>query len=674
MAAGPQQQQLYATRSGAGAAAAAARTTPTPPQQQQANGDGDAVAAASAQLLAQPQYLPFTAAAFSAADFTSRVLAGSRTTAAAQSEELRSNVRRLDAVLGAAVAAGHSELLTHARRMSDAEAGAREVAAAVASLQAAARRARAEVEGPYLAAALKARQLGALHSTVELLRALLLRLKLTAKLRALLEPSSSSASSASAEPLDLQKAAKLLSDIAAAADFGSGSGYADAGAGGGDGLAVPKRDGLAGVALAAADAPWLEAAGLAVREKAHAALSEGMDSMSQAKVGAALQVFFNLGELAPAVDGLITKQLHELERAARSALDSRHLSLGVAAAARGEGGIGGGGPGGARGLTLPQPGAAGSWQERLWAGLKGVADVFVAGGAAVWHLQRVAAKKRDPLSHVLFLDELCGGGANDGGGGEEEGGGGAPQLLTDRYWCVLFCLGWGCFEWFASSTHLPMHLNPHPPKTSPIRPLQHPRSEALRVLSDAFATASKPSKGGFVREALSSGYPKLVTLLEASFSRLLQETGGVRGVPPAVAAGQLPALLAAAAPFRDSYLAASLGRLQDVINHAFGGGGRPLPSPADVQKCIAAMHEELRAAGGSEVMSSQVAAVVGSALQLLSQRAEYMAAAGPEMRELQIGPLTAGGAGGGVGMGGGGPSQAQLRNIALASQLQEVHR
>lgn len=181
------------------------------------------------------------------------------------------------------------------------------------------------------------------------------------------------------------------------------------------------------------------------------------------------------------------------------------------------------------------------------------------------------------------------------------------------------------------------------------------------MLGEAFNTAAKPSKGGFVREALSAGYPKLVAALEAAFARLQQDTR-VRGVAQAVLPEQLPALLAVATPFRDAYLAAALGRLQDVVGSAFPGSGRALPSPADVQKCIAAMHGELRAAGGSGQLAGQVAGVVGKALQLLSQRAEYMAAAGPELRGVVLMP------------GGGGASAAQQRNIALASQLQEVHR
>lgn len=142
--------------------------------------------------------------------------------------------------------------------------------------------------------------------------------------------------------------------------------------------------------------------------------------MSQAKVGAALQVFFNLGELGVAVDGLIMRHVHDLDKAARTALDSRHLSLSLGTAATSSSSSSSG-PGGARGVALPQPGAAGSWQDKLWQGLRTVCDTLVAGGVAVWHLQRVAAKKRDPLSHVLFLDDLC-------------SASGGTQLLTDKYW------------------------------------------------------------------------------------------------------------------------------------------------------------------------------------------------------------------------------------------------
>lgn len=97
-------------------------------------------------------------------------------------------------------------------------------------------------------------------------------------------------------------------------------------------------------------------------------LIDGMESLSQAKVGSALQVFFNLDQLQQAIDSVLHQHLHELERSFRQALDSRHLSMTASAALAGTAAAGGGvgatsiGPGGARGLVMPAPGAAGSWQ------------------------------------------------------------------------------------------------------------------------------------------------------------------------------------------------------------------------------------------------------------------------------------------------------------------------
>ncbi len=47
-------------------------------------------------------------------------------------------------------------------------------------------------------------------------------------------------------------------------------------------------------------------------------------------------------------------------------------------------------------------------QDKLWQGLRAAGEQLQASTVAVWHLQRVVAKKRDPLSHVCFLDVLCG--------------------------------------------------------------------------------------------------------------------------------------------------------------------------------------------------------------------------------------------------------------------------
>jgi hypothetical protein len=50
------------------------------------------------------------------------------------------------------------------------------------------------------------------------------------------------------------------------------------------------------------------------------------------------------------------------------------------------------------------------------------------------------------------------------------------------------------------------------------------RARMTKSLTEAMAAASNPAKGGFVREALISTYPKLDAMLEATFERLQRET------------------------------------------------------------------------------------------------------------------------------------------------------
>lgn len=158
-------------------------------------------------LLESPLYAPFLAESFDVSQFTSRVLAGSQTTAQAQSEQLRDGVRMLEAELAAEVTSKNKALLRNVKRMLDAEVALGDVVLSVDSLQSAVRRIRAEIAAPYEHIKARAAQLSNLHATVETLRHLIHRMKLVQKLRAQIQ--------GPANALDLAKAAKLITDIRA---------------------------------------------------------------------------------------------------------------------------------------------------------------------------------------------------------------------------------------------------------------------------------------------------------------------------------------------------------------------------------------------------------------------------------------------------------------------------
>lgn len=189
-------------------------------------------------LLSLPRFEPFLNPQFNAAEFTSHVLASSRTSAQTQAEELKQGVKQLEQALTNHVLDHHQDLLQHARRLADTEHSLQDVILSVSSLQASVKRIRAEVEGPYKQVKLKTRQLHNMHDTIQLLRHLIHRLKLVQKLKQQL--------SASPALLDLAKVAKLLTDI----------------------NAISSEADLSGIAAAEADEVFLQTAAAQIQDQA----------------------------------------------------------------------------------------------------------------------------------------------------------------------------------------------------------------------------------------------------------------------------------------------------------------------------------------------------------------------------------------------------------------------
>ena len=74
-------------------------------------------------------------------------------------------------------------------------------------------------------------------------------------------------------------------------------------------------------------------------------------------------------------------------------------------------------------------------QEVFWSRLAESADVLHSAAVAVWHLQRVLAKKRDPLSHELFLDIVLEAFSGSQGPAEEGAANdGTAALPCNRFW------------------------------------------------------------------------------------------------------------------------------------------------------------------------------------------------------------------------------------------------
>ena len=123
------------------------------------------------------------------------------------------------------------------------------------------------------------------------------------------------------------------------------------------------------------------------------------------------------------------------------------------------------------------------------------------------------------------------------------------------------------------------------------------RVRAIAAMEDCFSGAFSSARGGFVRDTLVGVYPRLAGLLEGAAARVLRDTSA-RDVGAALDDEQAAALLGSAGEFQEAYLAAVLARLSEAAAAAFPGNSRALPTAADLQKSIARVHEELKAASG----------------------------------------------------------------------------
>jgi uncharacterized membrane protein YgcG len=254
---------------------------------------------------------------------------------------------------------------------------------------------------------------------------------------------------------------------------------------------------------------------------------------------------------------------------------------------------------------------------------------------SAWHLQRVLAKKRDPISHALFLDEAL------GSAGTVTGRRAAP---CERF-IVAFSKGAG------------------------------------EVLQRSYAAA------GFARDTLLVGFPRLVTLLEGLHERLARDSDGAggagsKGVPPAVRkdGSDLGVLVKSADAIANAYLARSLLRLSEPVNALLspsalqslqglvggggsgggGGGGGTVgtrKARADGRRFLLRVREELDAVVAHPALVTQVMGGVAKALRLMAQKAEFGTVAGSEAKILTVGTAA---------------TSAQRANAALAAALEEV--
>jgi hypothetical protein len=148
---------------------------------------------------------------------------------------------------------------------------------------------------------------------------------------------------------------------------------------------------------------FVQQASASVRSQALVMLRAGVKEQSQAQTGTALQVFFHLGELRQTAIEAAKHVTLDVRSAVAGAFDSAIFGPDAAQRLSSGGGVLGDlGAGAKPPHGMPPNSALAGWCEMLWSKADGLAEALFTASMRLTSLQRVLAKKRDPLTQALF--------------------------------------------------------------------------------------------------------------------------------------------------------------------------------------------------------------------------------------------------------------------------------
>lgn len=174
---------------------------------------GDTVAndshegAGAVDVLEDPALQPFVDTSFDPTQYASSVLKNPKVSAAEKTHMLQAWVTRLDDAIREEVTGKQEELFSHVRQLQVSDRSLQVIKGSVTSFHEDLKQLKSEAQGPFQLMTQHSTEPSNLHHTLQLLRAVNSRMKLTGRLQQVMRQSSK------LEPMDLAKAAKLVHDI-----------------------------------------------------------------------------------------------------------------------------------------------------------------------------------------------------------------------------------------------------------------------------------------------------------------------------------------------------------------------------------------------------------------------------------------------------------------------------
>lgn len=529
-------------------------------------------------LLSDECYTDFMKEDFDVKTYTAQAIHHS--VIAEQLAKLAEGISQLDKELHSQVVARHEDLLAQATGIESLESVLQMMQTRIAALQSAVDRIRTKIVDPYNKIVARTAQLARLQVACDLLRRIIRILYLSKRLQGQLQGGSR----------EITKAAQSLNEL----DY------------------LSQGVDLSGIDVIESDLLFIGRARLEVENQAKRLLEQGMEIQNPTQVGTALQVFYNLGSLRETISGVVDGYRTSVKENVTSALDIKVLTQ--PSSSRGA-------PGRA---VMPTPGSSAAFRAALWTNLEKLMDQICAACGQVQHLQKVLTKKRDPVTHVCFIDEII----KDG----------QPDILF-TFW-----------------------------------------NSVTETLSVEFQKATADST--FLKQALEGEYPKLLRLYNELWKRLQQYSTSIQGVLSSQSGLELSVELSSSEidsqdifsqtkqgydpekalkdslqPYEAAYLSKSLSRLFDPINLVFPQGGRNPPSNDELDSITKTVASELNVASVDPSLTVAVAKNAAKTVQLFCVKSEQLLCTQGDASQV-IGPLTEG----------------QRRNVGVVNSLYRLQQ
>ncbi|ORY48945.1 hypothetical protein BCR33DRAFT_677247 [Rhizoclosmatium globosum] len=332
---------------------------------------------------------------------------------------------------------------------------------------------------------------------------------------------------------------------------------------------------LSGIDVVDPEVVKVEAARSLVLEQGEKQLLEGLKTQNQAEIAAGLQVFYNIGLVSSKAKSLIDDALDVISKETQSALNVQTLSKEIkdqhALTDKGKKGV--------ELVNVTGP----AYTSKLWKRLEGLMDIVYDNTVRVYLLERVLARKKDPLSQAAYIDQVSE----------------AMEGNVIKYFWKMVSLN---FE---------------------------------KEIRSAVKSSS------FFHQIFQVGYPKLLRLFHDLFSRLTvtNVSGAVTPASSSQSAVSEEAsrfvsdssvLLKALSSFETAYLRESLARLLEPVNQAFPekpiAGNRTVATRDDVEKLLRAISRELEISKFDPHLLKSVSKNATKAINMYSIRSEHCVA------------------------------------------------